>query len=185
MRGYTREEGTEGIGTLTNWEALVVDAVGNVIDFWKFKRNQGRVWAILFLRGVPMSALDLQTTLGLSKGAVSILVRELEQWGVIARTRNVGDEAWHFIAVTDLPRLVGRVFAERELELVRSVREDLERAEKMAREDGTSRVVLQRLRRMRRLAELVEHALKTFVATMRLDVVGAFEALASSGSDRH
>jgi DNA-binding transcriptional regulator GbsR (MarR family) len=184
MRGYTREEGTTGVGTLSAWEALVVDAVGNVIDFWKFKRNQGRVWAILFLRGVPMSALELQTTLGLSKGAVSMLVRELEQWGVIARTRNVGDDSWHFIAVTDLPRLVGRVFAERELELVKSVREDLERAEKMARDAGTSRIVLQRLRRMRRLAELVEYALKTFVSTMRLDVVGAFESLSGTGSDR-
>ena len=35
-----------GPGTLAPWEALVVDAVGNVIDFWKFKRNQGRVWAL-------------------------------------------------------------------------------------------------------------------------------------------
>src|SRR6476661_6372016 len=57
-------------GHLEPWEALVVDAVGNTIDFWRFKRNHGRVWALLYLRGKPSSAAEIQRALGLSKGAV-------------------------------------------------------------------------------------------------------------------
>ena len=38
-------------GGLPRWEALTTDAVGNVIEFWGFKHNQGRVWALLYLRG--------------------------------------------------------------------------------------------------------------------------------------
>ncbi len=48
---------------LGTWEALAVDAVGGVIEFWGFKRNQGRLWALLYLRDVALSATELQTEL--------------------------------------------------------------------------------------------------------------------------
>ena len=61
MKGYqwTVEHQTnpgEAMPVLARWEAIAVDAVGNCIEFWGFKRNQGRVWALLYLRGTPMSA---------------------------------------------------------------------------------------------------------------------------------
>ena len=61
-KAYDREPASseeQGMGTLLPWEALVVDAVGSVIDFWKFKRNQGRVWALLYLRGRALSAAEI------------------------------------------------------------------------------------------------------------------------------
>ena len=67
-----------GPGNLAPWEALVVETIGNVIGFWNFKRNQGRVWALLYLRDRPLSAGELQEALGLSKGASSMITRELE-----------------------------------------------------------------------------------------------------------
>jgi DNA-binding transcriptional regulator GbsR (MarR family) len=183
MRGYaTREDETdtfESPGTLATWEALVVDAVGNVIDFWQFKRNQGRVWALLFLRGYAMTAMELQETLGLSKGAVSMLVRELEQWGVVARVRSPADATWRYEASKDLMRMVTGVIASREATLVTRVRQDLDRAAVMARDAGVSREVRARLERMRRLATMVERALTVFLKTARLDFLGAFQVLAA------
>ena len=61
-----------------------MDAVGNVIEFWGFKRNQGRVWALLYLRGEPLTAGEIERELELSKGGVSMLLRDLERWGVIS-----------------------------------------------------------------------------------------------------
>ena len=137
----------EGVGTLTPWEALVVDAVGSVIDFWQFKRNQGRVWALLYLRGRAMSSMELQESLGLSKGGVSMLVRELEQWGVVRRVRAPRDEVWRYAAETDLMKMIGRVISERENGLVRGVKEDLGHALDMAKKEGVDPLVLARLRR--------------------------------------
>ena len=62
-------------GPLSHWESVAVDAVGNFIEFWGFKRNQGRVWALLYLRDAALDAQELQDELGLSKGAVSMIVR--------------------------------------------------------------------------------------------------------------
>src|SRR5262249_60473466 len=93
---------------LPRWESLAIDAVGNVIEFWGFKHNQGRVWAVLYLRGMSMSASKIEEELGLSKGAVSMLVRDLERWGVVVRIRQPGTGAWHFRAETKLVQMVRR-----------------------------------------------------------------------------
>jgi DNA-binding transcriptional regulator GbsR (MarR family) len=168
----------EAVTPLSEWEALVVDSVGTVIEFWKFKRNQGRVWALLYLRGRAMTALELQEVLGLSKGAVSMVTRELEQWGVVRRVRGPQDASWHFEAQTELMRMVSRVIEEREFKLVQRVRADLERAERLARQRGNvPGPVLHRLSRMKTLAQLIERAVRGFVHTARLDVGGAATVL--------
>lgn len=183
MKGYQRsstsgsDSDLEGVGTLSPWEALVVDAVGSVIDFWKFKRNQGRVWALLYLRGRALSALEIQEALGLSKGGVSMLVRELEQWDVVRRVRAPRDEVWRYAAETDLMKMIGRVVSEREAGLVRSVRDDLDHALAMARKENVDPVVLTRLRRMKTLADLIDTALTAFLQTARFDVGAARDVL--------
>lgn len=164
--------------SISEWEALVVEAVGTVIEFWRFKRNQGRVWALLYLRGREMTALELQEALDLSKGAVSMVTRELEQWGVALRVRAHTDAAWHFRAETDLMKMVGRVIEEREAKLVHGVKADLERAERLARASGdVPPEVLVRLHRMKTLATLIDRAVRGFLHTARLDVGGAVSVL--------
>ncbi|MDP2339823.1 MAG: MarR family transcriptional regulator [Deltaproteobacteria bacterium] len=171
-------KGDDSGGTLSDWEALVVDAVGNTIDFWHFKRNHGRVWALLYLRGHGLSAGDLQESLGLSKGAVSMVTRELEQWGVIHRQRRPGDATWRFVAESELMKMICRVITDREAVFVSRVREDLEAAEATARSrKDVPPEVLARVVRMKTLAMLVDKALKAFVRTARLDVLDVADIL--------
>ena len=189
MKGYQRSNTAdadadyEGVGTLTPWEALVVDAVGNVIDFWKFKRNQGRVWAVLYLRGRAMSAMEIQNALGLSKGGVSMLVRELEQWDVVRRTRNPRDDVWSYAAEVDLMRMISRVLSERENGMVKSVRDDLDAALVMAKKDNADAAAIARLRRMKTLADVIDKALGAFLSTARFDVVSAMGVLLETDDD--
>ncbi|WP_164021620.1 GbsR/MarR family transcriptional regulator [Pyxidicoccus trucidator] len=160
-------------GRLASWEAIAVDAVGNVIEFWGFKRNQGRVWALLYLRGEPLTAGEIERELDLSKGGVSMLLRDLERWGVIQRVRLPTDSAWRYAAETDLVRMVTHVIEEREAGFVARIRADLAEARRLAESVGNlPRERLQRLERMTTLAEHVERALRLFIKTSRLDVSG-------------
>lgn len=163
---------------LTEWEALVVDAVGTVIEFWGFKRSHGRLWALLYLRGEALTALELQELLGASKGAISMITRELEQWGVIKRVRSPSDAAWRFDAETNLMRMVRRVIEDREIRVITRAREDLERAERIAQKDKSVKpAVLTRLSRMRSLATFIERAVRAFLQTSKLDVGSAASLL--------
>ena len=163
---------------LEPWEAVACDAVGTVIEFWGFKHNQGRVWALLYLRGEPYTATDIQRELGLSKGGVSILTRELEQWGVVRRVRLPGQRAWHFESERDLMSMIRAVLESRERKIVSRVLADLERADELIREDPTAtREQRERLTRMLRLARAIDRAVATFMETARLDAGRAVDAL--------
>ena len=158
-------------GALPRWESIAVEAVGHVIEFWGFKHNQGRVWALLYLRATAMTATQIEELLGLSKGGVSMLVRDLERWGVVHRVRQPGAGAWRYRAETDLVKMVGRVVAERELAFISRIRVELTEARRMAAAaTGVGRDQLARLERMSTLAQASERALKLFLRTARLDV---------------
>ena len=185
MKGYLwtggleagRGEGSSN-GHLAPWEAIAIDAVGNVIEFWGFKRNQGRVWALLYLRGEPLTAGEIERELDLSKGGVSMLLRDLERWGVVRRVRLPQDSAWRYGAETDLIRMVSHVIEEREAGFIERIRADLAEARRMAVASGNvPREHLARLEKMATLAEHVERALRLFVKTARLDVGGILGAL--------
>lgn len=167
-----------GSGQLAPWEAIAIDAVGNVIEFWGFKRNQGRVWALLYLRGEPLTAGELERELELSKGGVSMLLRDLERWGVVRRVRSPRDSAWGYTAETDLIRMVSHVVEQREAAFIERIRADLAEARRLAGVGGAvPHKQLERLEKMATLAEHVERALRLFIKTAQLDVGGILGAL--------
>jgi DNA-binding MarR family transcriptional regulator len=192
MKGYLWTEGLEGgrtaevpkSGHLAPWEAIAVEAVGNVIEFWGFKRNQGRVWALLYLRGEALTAGDIERELELSKGGVSMLLRDLERWGVVRRVRLPQDSAWRYGAETDLIRMVTHVVEEREVGFIGRIRADLTEASRLATlAVGIPPERLLRLEKMATLAEHVERALRLFIKTARLDVAGILGALREDSSN--
>lgn len=180
--GSPSSEAPAGDGRLAPWEAIAVDAVGNVIEFWGFKRNQGRVWALLYLRGEPLTAGEIERELDLSKGGVSMLLRDLERWGVIQRVRLPNDTAWRYAAETDLVRMVTHVIEEREAGFVARIRADLAEARRLAESSSdVPRERLARLEKMATLAEHVERALRLFIKTSRLDVSGVLSVFRDEG----
>jgi DNA-binding transcriptional regulator GbsR (MarR family) len=177
--------GDDAFDNLLAWERLALDAVGNVIEFWGFKRNQGRLWALLYLRGQVYTAPELQRILGLSKGAVSMLTRELEQWRVIDRRRIPGKTAWHFEANTNLMNMIGRVLEEREGRFIARVKADLEEAQQLLPQDrSVPDDVRQRMEQMAALAERVEEAVQLFIRTARLDLRGIANLLSQGVGKR-
>ncbi|MCY1036992.1 MarR family transcriptional regulator [Corallococcus sp. BB11-1] len=194
MKGYLWTGGDPGSqkttappenGRLAPWEAIAVEAVGNVIEFWGFKRNQGRVWGLLYLRGEPLTAGEIERELDLSKGGVSMLLRDLERWGVIQRVRVPQDTVWRYAAETDLVRMVTHVVEEREAAFVTRIRADLSEARRLA--EGAGGIPVERLRRLERMATLAEHverALRLFIKTSRLDVAGVLGAFRDGALSR-
>lgn len=177
MKGYVNKFGElaphSDDGKLSDWENKVVDAIGNLIEFWGFKRNQGRLWALLYLRNHPMPAGDLQEQLGLSKGSVSTITRDLERWGVLHRVRVTGENSWHFRAETDLVQMVCHVMEEREAKIIHQVKLDLEDAIYVAECSGeASEAELERLRQMKLLATISETLLSLVLQASRFSMDG-------------
>jgi HTH-type transcriptional regulator, glycine betaine synthesis regulator len=168
--------GNEFPAAAENFESVAVDAVGNVIEFWGFKRNQGRVWAWLYLHDATLTAAEIERELALSKGGVSMLLKDLERWGVVLRVRLPNDATWRFRAETDLLKMVRRVMEEREFAFISRTRSDIALARRFAESNAQVKPeLLARLRRMELLAEATERALKLFLRTSKLDFGGIFD----------
>jgi DNA-binding transcriptional regulator GbsR (MarR family) len=95
-------------------EVLVSDSIGRLIEFWGFKRNMGRLWAILYLSERPLSAPEMQDRLQLSSGAVSMTLNELTRWGVVKKVWIQGERRDHYAAEGNFWKMISRVFNERE-----------------------------------------------------------------------
>lgn len=148
--------------------SLALEAAGDVIEFWGFKRNHGRLWALLFIYNRPLTAVEIGKSLGLSKGGVSIVVRELEQWGVVHRVRG-GGSVWRYAAETDFLRMIGRVLAQREQTVSQRAEATLQQALQQADAERLPREQLNRIRQMLKLARWASAAVATFTKTARFE----------------
>lgn len=101
----------------------VADTIGGLMEFWGFKRNMGRMWALLYLEREPMSAAQLSERLSLSSGAVSMTLSELQKWGVVKKALVLGERRDYYEPETSIWKMVSRVFRERELRQIQNALE--------------------------------------------------------------
>lgn len=134
----------------------VADAVGALLEGWGFKRNMGRMWAVLYLEDHSLSAADLTERLGLSTGAVSMLLTEMQGWGAVKRTWVVGERREYYEAETSIWKMVSRVFRERELSWIRAANDEFDRAARALGpgEDPRRALIAERIAGLAQLAQV-------------------------------
>jgi DNA-binding transcriptional regulator GbsR (MarR family) len=151
---------------------LAADTMGELIAFWGFKASMGRIWTLLYLSPEPMPADVIVSRTGLSAGAVSMALAELQQWGIVDRAVQSGERKRHFKAETDVWGIVRRVVRERELRLVgRSVQrfsEAVRVTEELLKEhpeDAAAAFMLTRLRGLLGLSQVGYRLVESFAGT--------------------
>jgi HTH-type transcriptional regulator, glycine betaine synthesis regulator len=165
------------------WETLALEGVGRVIEFWGFKRNHGRVWALLYLDGQPLDSAEIGRRLELSKGAVSMVTRELESWAVIRPAAVPGRGGLAYLAEVSLWKMIETVLERRELLLVGQVCDDLTRAEELVQSDRSlapaerARLAA-RIRKLRRFGDGMRAALQAFLRSRQLSIAPLLGILA-------
>jgi DNA-binding transcriptional regulator GbsR (MarR family) len=143
---------------LSQAELRVADAVGSLMELWGFRRQLGRIWAVLFLSERPLAAPELCERLQISTGLLSMSLAELRRWQVVRSASVPGDRKEHFEAETDLWKLVRKVLAERERSAIQQalqVFQDALSEVRAALSDVSPRVKSQARFRIQRLEQLV------------------------------
>jgi DNA-binding transcriptional regulator GbsR (MarR family) len=115
-------------GALSHADLAVADAVGALMELWGFRRQLGRIWAVLYLSDRPLAAPELCARLDISTGLLSMSLAELRRWGVVRSVAIPGDRKEHFEAETNVWKLVARVLREREARAVEGALATFERA---------------------------------------------------------
>lgn len=163
---------------LQNVDLAVADAVGALMELWGFRRQLGRVWAVLYLSERPLAAPELCARLEISTGLLSMSLAELRRWGVVRTVEVAGDRKEHFEPETNVWKLVARVLREREQRAVEGALATFEKALHDARAalvevdpavKSAARFKAQRLELLVELSRAALNVLRILVDSARAD----------------
>ncbi len=154
----------------------VADAVGALMEAWGFKRNMGRLWTVLYLESRPLSAAEIGERLSLSAGAVSMLLTEMQEWGVIKKAWVPGERREYFEPETNIWKPVSRVFRERELQWITTAVESFDAAKTQLdgvpiADDARAKLITERVAGLAALARVGAHVLDAILSGESIDTL--------------
>ncbi len=80
---------------------------------WGINSTMGELFALLYITGAEWTAEDLRVWLGVSRGNVSMNLRELLAWGVVHKIHRTGKRRELFRAEADVWTLFRKILTER------------------------------------------------------------------------
>lgn len=99
-----------------NMSPLITSAVmhfGEMGSRWGFNRTVGQMLALIVLNEEPLSAQEIADALSISRGNVSMGLKELQSWRLVKNHFIPGDRKDYFVPAGDIWTLANRVFEER------------------------------------------------------------------------
>src|ERR1700684_661934 len=80
---------------------------------WGINRTVAQVHALLYLSPRPLHAEEIAATLDVARSNVSNSLRELQGWGIVRVTHQLGDRRDHFESLKDVWQMFEIIIAER------------------------------------------------------------------------
>jgi DNA-binding transcriptional regulator GbsR (MarR family) len=90
-----------------------VEHWGSMARAWGINSSMGELFALLYISGTDWTADDLRHRLRVSRGNVSMNLRELLSWGVVHKVHRAGERRELFRAETDVWTLFRKILTER------------------------------------------------------------------------
>ena len=95
--------------------------VGSFMEYWGFKKVHGQIWTHLFLSRTPLDATTLGKRLGVSKGLVSLAVKDLLQYQVIQKSSKGLKRTVYLVANPQVYKVICGVLMQRERKILEEV----------------------------------------------------------------
>jgi DNA-binding transcriptional regulator GbsR (MarR family) len=113
---------------------------GEMGSLWGINRTMAQVHALLFISPEPLSANDIMAELQISRGNVSMALRELIAWGIVNRVHVKGERREYYTTEKDvwtLFRVIARERKKREVDpTINILRDSMEELNKMSSPEG-------------------------------------------------
>ncbi|MCG8606055.1 hypothetical protein MJD09_13830, partial [bacterium] len=103
----------------------LAESVGEFIKYWGFKEIHGRVWTHVYLAKHPITAKELTTKLGVTKGLVSMTLSELIAYQVIEKINIGNTKSAGYQSNTDLFEVIYNILRNRELKMTSRIQENI------------------------------------------------------------
>jgi DNA-binding transcriptional regulator GbsR (MarR family) len=86
---------------------------GEMGSLWGINRTMAQIHALLFISPDPLSANDIMDELQISRGNVSMALRELIAWGIVSRVHMKGERREFYTTEKDVWKMFRTIIRER------------------------------------------------------------------------
>ncbi len=182
-----------GVGVEADTEAAkahFIQGMARIAHFWGFPRTLGVVYGVIYLSPQSQGLDDLAVQAGISKGAVSTTVRNLERLGMVHKQIKVGDRRDYYVAETDFWKIVQSVLRQREhsefSQALNAVAQSLRlvTSAEYSEADDLGRFYIQRLSRMKTFFGQIDNLVAMAVAMDRVRLQTLTRFLKAGGEDQ-
>src|SRR5436305_10458814 len=132
-----------------------VEHWGVMARAWGINASMGELFALLYVTGTDWTAEDLREELRVSRGNVSMNLRELIAWGVVHKVHRQGERREFYRAEDDVWTLFRRILSERKRRELDPTLSVLRRAVREVPDDPHARARRDRLVELREFFGLI------------------------------
>jgi len=119
----------------------MVQKWGQLSDQWGINRTMGQIHALLMISPDPMTADQIIEELAVSRGSVSINLRNLVEWGVVHKVHVPGDRKEYFSSEKDAWKMALQIARERKRRELDPVIQSLHNLQEIDADSGSEKEV--------------------------------------------
>jgi len=93
-------------GKLELAQDRLIERIGKICDDFGLNKFVAQLYTVLYLSGKPLSLDDLVERLKVSKGNISLNIRELEKWGAVRSVWVKGSRKDYYEAEPDIKKVI-------------------------------------------------------------------------------
>jgi DNA-binding transcriptional regulator GbsR (MarR family) len=116
-----------------------IQGMSRISNFWGFPKAMGAIYGAIYLSPTSLSLDDMVEQVGVTKGAVSTHVRQLERLRMVHKQVQLGERKDYYTAETDFWKIIKGILREREKsefdQALNTVTDSLEIVDESADED--------------------------------------------------
>jgi HTH-type transcriptional regulator, glycine betaine synthesis regulator len=147
-----------------------VEHWGLMARAWGINATMGELFALLYITATDWSAEDLRRWLGVSRGNVSMNLRELISWGVVHKIHRAGERRELFRAENDAWTLFRKILRERKRRELDPSLNVLERAYHLAEHQPELHDIKERIQSLRRFFMAIDSLAVHLLSLPTLDL---------------
>lgn len=102
----------------------LANEVGEFIAYWGFKKIHGQAWTLIYLSPKPIGAGEITATLKVSKGLVSVALKELCDFQLVRIASEPGRKVKRYVAAENVFGIIQNILSARELVLIQSAEKE-------------------------------------------------------------
>ena len=157
-----------------------VEHWGMMARSWGINASMGELFALLYITGADWTADDLRERLRVSRGNVSMNLRELITWGVVHKVHRQGERREYYRAEVDVWTLFRRILKERKRRELDPTLIVLERSVALVGDDPDQQAMRGRIDELHRFFDLIDLLAKRLLTLEPEDLKDLRELVALS-----